>query len=69
MIETTKFSIDENMHPYSDFMLHIKFWNMFKSNHLTEFQKSNYNNLSPTEKQTLYFEPLQVATFCVIARV
>jgi len=42
---------------------------MFKSNHLTKFQKSNYNNLSPTAKQTLCFEPLQVATFCVIARV
>ena len=37
---------------------------MFKSNHLTEFQKSNYNNLSPTEKQTLHFELFQVATFC-----
>jgi len=36
---------------------------------LTKFQKSNYNILSPTEKQTLYFEPLQVATFCVVARV
>jgi len=29
MTEPTNFSIDENMHPYSDFMLHIKCWNMF----------------------------------------